>query len=95
MNGKKDIFDTVDVFYSIDTYLFNGIVSLPAYINTLVNELTSISLGNVNTILSVSFGIYVTVKFNTAFVYVLVLHVNSNVTPVIVFALRSVMFTIQ
>ena len=95
MNGKKDIFDTVDVFYSIDTYLFNGIVSLPAYINTLVNELTYISLANVNTILSVSFGISVTVKFNTAIVYVLVLHVRSNVTEVNVFALKPLIFTTQ
>jgi hypothetical protein len=30
LKGKKEILESVDVFDSIDTYLFNGMVSLPA-----------------------------------------------------------------
>ena len=63
--------------------------------NTLVNEETYISLGNVSTILSVSLGISVIVKFNTAFVYELVLHARSNVTEVNVFGLNPEMFILQ
>lgn len=63
--------------------------------NTFVKEVTYISLGIVNIILSVSLGISVIVRFNTAFVYELVLHVKSNVTEVNVFGVKPVMFILQ
>lgn len=63
--------------------------------NTFVKEVTYISLGIVSIILSVSLGISVIVRFNTAFVYELVLHVKSNVTEFNVFGVRPEMFILQ